>query len=252
MSGQWGTDEESGFDFLDPNDPTSSAFVGVGGIGEIPALPDGEPVATVHDAAPDTFELDGALSDPTGAVHVWLDDDLRVSNVRVSNRWRERLKGADVGQALLLVLRAAQLRPGLNLPETEPEQPPTWPLDRYRLARLTEEIHEIDERSAALDAHPEAVRPQEIQGTPVSGASHNRMVTVQLGLSGATQSIDAEPSWLKSAKSDDLGRALVEAHADAYTRHVPPTVIPGDYDRVSADYARVHATIMAMLRNGIA
>src|SRR5690242_14306535 len=74
-----------------------------------PAAPDGRPPPRPESPADaDGADEAGALSDPTRAVHVWFDDDKRLRQVRISNRWRARLKQKPLAETVLETIRGGQ------------------------------------------------------------------------------------------------------------------------------------------------
>lgn len=241
----WSLEDEEQFDFMDPQDPTASPEPDA----------DGSALAPAHDAAADAAidpELGEGVSDPKGAVHVWFDDDQRVVHVRVSNRWRERLKGDSFAETALRVVARNQPRGGAQQEQGEPaEAIEPRILDTTSVDRLLERTLELDDRLRKLQAtSPDQLEASRFEGQKASGTSGNRQVTVGLTLFGDTERLSVEDEWLSSAKAESIGAAIVEAHADAYAKYTAPTYVMGDYTKLAQERRLLVKETTAMLQRG--
>lgn len=240
---EWSLSDEDQLDFLDPNDPTGSPT---------DAAPTAGGVPTSSADEVDPADLSGAVSDSTGSVHVWVDDDRRLLHVRVSNRWRERLRETPLDHALMTVLRRAQSRvlPAPDVPQAA-EDVVAMTRTEASLDYLLERSLDIRNRRAKLAAKPaDQVRRRRVVGQRVVGQSSSRQVAVTLNVYGNTSAVSCEPDWLKSVKTADLGAAILEAHEQAYAQWSPPTVLPGEYDELAQEGEIIALEAAAMLRRG--
>lgn len=190
--------------------------------------------------------------DSTGSVRIWVDDDRRVTKVRVSNRWRERSRGTTLSSMFDEAFLLAFSRVGFG---TEPDQ--STPavdapkLSGQALAELQQQSFELAEESARLDALPESeVRPSRWEGAAVVGTSENQLVTVRLTLFGYTERVVFDDAWLAQSRVSQICDAVMEAHQDAYSRFVPPVYEPGEREELAFRMDRVSATLMAMMKQG--
>lgn len=244
----WSLTDEDAFDFLDPNDPTSSP---------VDRTPDptsgGAPVPTTTADELDPADTSAAVSDPTGAIHVWVDDERRVLHVRLSNRWRERLgKDAALDQAVLAVIRRAQSRvtPGLDVPRAT-EDVVAMARNEASLDYLLERTMLLRDRRRKLQAKPsDEVRRRTVVGQRPTGHNGGRQVSVTIDVYANTAAITLDPDWVPSARTADLGVALVEAHQAAYAQWSPPEVEPGEYEELAHESELIAGEAAAMLRRG--
>lgn len=238
---------DEAYEFYDPSD--SGAF----------ADPTGPPVDSSASAdehidsdVPDGM-ADGAVSDPTGAVHVWFDDQHRVTRVRVSNRWRERLRKEkkELAEVLVELLRMQQTRPAAPLPEPEVSSTTTTErLNDVTLDRLMERSKELDRLGDALRARTD-VRRTRLVGERVTGSSSNRMVQVMIDPRAHTGEIHLDRAWLDHATAATLGEAITQAHLDAYGRWTPPQTEFGEWDLLNVERRAVTAELAALMNNGL-
>lgn len=238
----WSLEVESQFDVMGPSDPAC-------------APPDEEtPDAGGSAPAPggSSVDADGALTDASGAVHVWLDDEQRVARLRVSNRWRERLKDASLADTLVSLVGGYQPMSGVDLSLEQASEPvDPRPLSSEALDALLERTLELDDKRAKLaQRSPDEVTPTRMEGASVEGRSANRMVSVTLAAHGATIAVTLDDDWLPRAKAEDLGNAVMEAYRDAYAQWRPPTVALGDWARLAAEGDLLQREAMAMLARG--
>ncbi|MGO1974137.1 MAG: hypothetical protein ACTH2Q_14375 [Propionibacteriaceae bacterium] len=231
---QWGLDEEDEYDF-------DLASEGTSGIGE-----------TSEQAA---VEIDGgdwdpadAVSHPSGAVHLWFEDR-QVRHARVSNRWRERVKDDSLEVVVADVLQRGQ-GPQVGWAPTIPDL--DEPFLRSSLSDVLESFVErtldLDDKARRMAELPDdEVRRTHHEGAEVEGLSRNRAVRVLLTIHGTTKELSLEGEWLEKARAEDIGAAIVEAHADAYARHTPPTVELGDHARLAQERHQLTTEILAAL-----
>lgn len=261
----WSLTEQDSYDFLDPNDPTSSPVDRPGGEsssdGSSGATTSGVRTTTAADLDP--ADLSDAISDPSGAVHVWVDADRRLLHVRLSNRWRERLMTvgqpkssapADVklDQVVLSVLRRAQSRvtAGLDVPRAT-EDVAAMSRNDASLAYLLERSMAVRDRRRKLEAKPaEEIRRRRVVGQRPVGHSAGRQVSVTLDVYANTVKVTLDEGWLSSVKTADLGPAIVDAHRAAYEQWTPPAVEPGEYEELAREGEILASEAAAMLRRG--
>lgn len=235
--------DESGdadeFEFYDPTAVTDHGTV------------QGAAAAPSAAAAEVDEDADGAVTDPSGAIAFWFDDDRRVVQVRVSNRWRERLGKQTLDEVVLGVLRSGQaLAGGAIWSPDRPEEPAATPLSAEALERLVEQTSQIDAEARELSSRDE-VTPTRFTGEGARGMSDNQMVTVEIDLHGRTTAVTVSPKWSANAKTVDIRDAILQAHQAAYAQWTPPTVVPGDWDLLNAKRTEITNEIMAMFRHGI-
>ncbi len=233
------------YEFYDPADPVAAGDP-TGPPAE--ARTDDTTAADLADGA-----ADGAVSDPSGAVHLWFDDDHRLADVRISNRWRERLRkeGKELSEVAVSLLRLHQARPAVPLPEPEVSSTTTTErLNDVTLDRLMERSKELDRLGDALRARDD-VRRTRLVGERVTGTSSNRMVQVTIDPRGHTGEITLDESWLETATAASLGEAILQAHQDAYSRWTPPQVEYGEWDLLNVERRAVTAELAALMSNGL-
>lgn len=239
----WSLEDDSQFDFMDPNDPTAAH--------ETTAAPRPDGKSSGPDEGEDA-DAGAALSDDRGAVHVWLDDERRVVKVRVSNRWRERLKDTPLGDTVAQTIVSGQSRGEAypDLPEPT-EEVSGHAMSEAALDALLERTLELDDKRHKLEAlPPDQITPTRWEGRGCEGTSANRMVTVALGIQGITHAVRLDEEWLAGAKAADLGQAILEAHQNAYAQFTPPTLVPGDFAKLAAEGELLRREAEAMLARG--
>lgn len=244
----WSLTDEGAFDFLDPNDPTSSP------VDRAPAASAaGAPVPTTTADELDPADTSHAVSDPTEAIHVWVDDERRVLHVRLSNRWRDRLdKDAALDESVLAVIRRAQSRvtPGLDVPRAT-EDVVAMARNEASLDYLLERTMLLRDRRRKLAAKPaEEIRRRRVVGQRPVGANAGRQVSVTLDVYANTHAISFDPEWLADVRTADLGAAIVEAHHAAYAQWSPPVVEPGEYEELAREGELIAGEAAAMLQRG--
>ena len=244
----WSLTDEDAFDFLDPNDPTSSP------VHRSPGTPvGGASVPTTTADELDPADASDAVSDSAGAIHVWVDDERRVLHVRLSNRWRDRLgKDTALDQAVLAVIRRAQTRmtPGLDIPRAT-EDVVAMSRNEASLDYLLERSMLLRDRRRKLAVKPaEDVRRRTVVGVRPVGHDGGRHVSVTIDAYANTHAITLDAEWLPSAQTADLGSALVEAHQAAYAQWSPPVVEPGEYEELAREGELIAGEAAAMLRRG--
>ncbi|SDE58498.1 YbaB/EbfC family nucleoid-associated protein [Auraticoccus monumenti] len=230
------TDEDSSTE--DPLDPTrSTASAGTPASPSRPEDVDAAPAPGPAEPAAD--DADG-VADPTGAVRVQLGEDgLRVVGVRISTRWRERLRKADLGTALTAACRRAQLSSPRPAPlSTFPLDLPTGPyrrtgdraVDWRSFNALLEETLSLSDEGARLRALPESERRRPRRQTPpAEGSTPDGRVRVVLSPAGTVQSVHVSPRWAREqARVAELTEAVTRALAAAYDAWQPPVLEPGD------------------------
>lgn len=231
----WTDEESSTEDPLDPTRGTESA--GTPASASRPEDDDAAPVA--RPAEPSGDDADG-VADPTGAVRVRLGEDgLRVVGVRISTRWRERLRNGGLGGALTAACRRAQLsspRPApvsafpLDLPTGPYRRPRDRSVDWAGFNALLEETLTLSDEGARLRALPEEERRRARRQSPLAeGSSPGGRVRVVLSAQGTVQDVDVNPTWARDhARVAELTEAVTAAFTAAYDAWQPPVLEPGD------------------------
>lgn len=239
----WSLQDEDSFDFSDPNEAAGTPA---------PATGSAEPKDAAGDTETGEVDLSEAISDDSGAVHVWFDEEHRVQHVRLSNRWRERLKDSKLEVALRLALHQGQFQlrafPSVS---ADPVDAPSA-LSADAVERLSERASEVLDKQRKLEAgEPAGVTSSYWKGEQIDGTSQNRMVTVTLDIHGDTAKVGFDQDWLTSVKAADLGQAIVEAHEDAYSRWTRPDAVMGEFGVLAAQHLQIRDEALAMLKRGV-
>ncbi len=202
-------------------------------------------------SAPSGWTPADGFPDSTGSVRVWVDETRRLTNVVVSNRWRERSKGTTLASMFDEAFLLAQARLGVPAP-VEPAQPSRVPpLSWDSLAEMRLRSFEIDEERARLDSLPKSeLRVSRWVGEPVEGDSSNQMVVVRLNIFGLTEQVRFDEDWVASSRVAQVCEGVMEAHQDAYSRYVPASYELGDRDRLSHRSRELSTTLLAMVKRG--
>lgn len=166
----------------------------------------------------------GSVSGGDGIVRIWFDDDRRLSKVRVSPVWFERLQGSQtLESAFAEAFRLAHLDVGkprsFPAPEQEDETDdvvPEFSLENLRamtaeLSSLMDEWDAAVERRLAADPAPEPRR--------VVGRSEG--VTVTLNTAGYPWSVAFDQRWLDDAQVGAICTHVLAAAQRAQSAFVP-------------------------------
>ena len=204
------------------------------------------PTGAGEEWTPDQGYPDSSLS-----VRIWVDDDKRLTKVRISNRWRDRARGTSLSSMFDEAFVLANATLGASVPpfddvpdDTDPSDVLSWDSLDAILAETTRLANE----AAALDQlPPEQVTPNRWVGSPVEGYSINQMVAVRLSIHGRTEKVAFSAEWLRQARVAEVCDAVIEAHLAAYAQFVPPSFEPGDRQRLADRYARLRNQSMALL-----
>lgn len=235
---QWGLEDEDEYDF-----DFDAAPEGGSGIGEVTEQP-----AAVQTEDTAAWDRDDAVSHPTGALHLWFEDR-QVRHARVSNRWRERIKDQTFAEVLSDTLLRGQppmAGDGPMIPDLG-EPFPRRALGDV-LPSFLERTLDLDDATRRLGERPDdEVTHTSHEGTEVEGVSRNRAVTVVLSIHGTTKDLTVDDAWLEKAQAAEIGAAIVEAHADAYARHTPPTVVLGEHARLAQERRQLATEILAAM-----
>lgn len=188
--------------------------------------------------------------DSSRSVRIWMDDEKRLTKVRISNRWRDRAKGTSLSSMFDEAFLLANATLGSSVPPataSAAETPQDTPLSWEALDAVLAETARLDRESAELDEHPEEVTASRWIGASVEGYNAQHTVGVRLSLHGRTEKVDFSEQWLRQARVSEVCDGIMEAHRDAYTRFSPPTYEPGDRERLAGRYARLQEQIMALM-----
>jgi len=203
------------------------------------------PTGAGEEWTPDQGYPDSSLS-----VRIWVDDDKRLSKVRISNRWRDRARGTSLSsmfdEAFLLAnaTLGSSVPPVDDVPAGESDDALSWD----SLDAILAETARLDQEAALLDQQPpDQVIPNRWVGAPVEAYSANHMVTVRLSIHGRTEKVAFSEQWLRQSRVAEVCDAVLEAHRAAYAQFVPPVFEPGDCQLLADRYARLQNQSMALL-----
>lgn len=232
---QWGLEDEEEYDFeLAPDTASDEDETGAEQV--------------VEDGDGGAWDLEDAVSHSSGAVHLWFTER-RLSHARVSNRWRERIKDESLTDVVCDVLQRGQT-PQLGWTPEVPALDEPFPKRSLGdvLGVFLDRTLDLDDRTRQLDEKPddEVVRTHH-EGTEVEGNSRNRAVTVRLTIQGTTKDLVMDEDWLEGARAEEISSAIVEAHADAYSRHTPPTEVLGEYAELARERRQLATEILASM-----
>ena len=222
-----------------------------------------EPLADIDEADPGTDDLlapvgageqwtpEQGYPDSSLSVRIWVDENLRLTKVRISNRWRDRAKGTSLSSMFDEAFLFANASIGSSTsPVTAPASPDqasatlTW----QSLDEILAETVRLNQEAARLDALPYAeVVPNRWVGNRVEGLSANQMVAVLLSIHGRTERIAFSEPWLRQARVAEVCEAVMEAHRSAYAQFVPPVFEPGDRQRLADRFGRLREQSQALL-----
>jgi hypothetical protein len=204
------------------------------------------PTGAGEEWTPDQGYPDSSLS-----VRIWVDDDKRLTKVRISNRWRDRARGTSLSSMFDEAFLLANATLGSSTPpvgDVPDDGGPADALSWDSLDAILAETTRLTKEAAALDQlPPDEVIPNRWVGSPVEGHSANQMVAVRLSIHGRTEKVAFSDQWLRQARVAEVCDAVLEAHRDAYAQFVPPVFEPGDRQRLADAYARLQNQSMALL-----
>lgn len=186
--------------------------------------------------------------DTRRAVRIWVDEDTRrLTKVRLSTRWRDRLGTRRLDDAFTEAFFLANARVGGigTLTAPAPEAPDTDPsLTWEDLPRIQDDVAALLERATELvQRPPEDIAWADFSGEKVSASSAHGNVTVTLSLAGVTESVRFDKSWLAKARMNQIADAVLTAHESAYAKYVPPHFIPGEHDELAMQLAEARAAL---------
>ncbi|MFX4272848.1 hypothetical protein ACQBAR_06670 [Propionibacteriaceae bacterium Y1685] len=160
-------------------------------------------------------------------IRAWFDDSGRLARFTITNRWRERLLGRDLGEEITAVLRQPRsTAAAVTAPEPTLSALPTQ-LSREWLDQLYEESTRDQERAA-----------DPVEEQSVTGRSRSQLVRVELDLDGRARSVSIDSTWLSRCRVGDLCEAVIEAHqsaSDALAALPRPMADPADSMSARAD-----------------
>ncbi len=206
----------------------------------------------------ETWSPDQGYPDSSQSVRIWVDENKRLSNVHISNRWRDRAKGTSLSSMFdeAFLLATAQLADDESgvLPadlDTQPEPTSTEPLTWDSVDEALKRIDQLQAKMAALEAKPEAeVEPSRWVGAEVVGDSNNRMVQVSLDIHGRTKQVHFNEPWLMQSRVSEVRDCVMQAHQAAYKAFQPPTFEYGEHMRLAVEAHRLTEQTMALMRQG--
>jgi hypothetical protein len=204
------------------------------------------PIGAGEQWTPEQGYPDSSLS-----VRIWVDENLRLTKVRISNRWRDRAKGTSLSSMFDEAFLLANATIGSSAPPvtatTEPFEGSAT-LSWESLDEVLAETVRLNEESARLDALPyHEVAANRWLGNRVEGLSSNQMVAVLLSLHGHSERIAFSEQWLRQARVSEVCESVMEAHRSAYAQFVPPVFEPGDRQRLADRYSRLAERSKALM-----
>ncbi|CAI9407891.1 hypothetical protein [Aestuariimicrobium sp. T2.26MG-19.2B] len=195
------------------------------------------------------WEPSHGFPDGYGVVRVWVDDDKRITKVRLSPSWREKS-----GRTPLVMAFASSFTyinsygrddsPSdlLQVDEGEASRPFSWEqIDE--LARRTEQL---TERLGALGPESEG----QWRGTEAVGESPDKLCAIRLELNGDLGSIQFNERKLAQSRVREVTDAVVKAHAAALANFQPAQYEPGEADRLTGELQGLRNEALAMMRRG--
>lgn len=194
---------------------------------------------------------DQGYPDSSLSVRVWVDDDKRLTKVRISNRWRDRARGTSLSSMFDEAFLLANATLGSSTPPIDDPSDgggSTEALSWESLDAIVAETARLAEESAALDQLPaDQVAPNRWVGSPVEAYSANQMVVVRLSIHGRTEKVAFSEPWLRQARVAEVCDAVLEAHRAACAQFVPAVFEAGDRQRLADRYTRLQNQSMALL-----
>lgn len=229
--------------------------VGDGPADRMTTTDDGDAMAPddllVPTGAGEEWTPDQGYPDSSLSVRIWVDDDKRLTKVRISNRWRDRARGTSLSSMFDEAFLLANATLGSSTPpvgDVSDDGGPADALSWDSLDAILAETTRLTKEAAALDQlPPDEVIPNRWVGSPVEGHSANQMVAVRLSIHGRTEKVAFSEQWLRQARVAEVCDAVLEAHRAAYAQFVPPVFEPGDRQRLADAYARLQNQSMALL-----
>lgn len=193
--------------------------------------------------------------DARTSVRIWVDDETRqVTKVRVSPRWREILgpnRSLEQAFAEAFFVASVRVAPALEpdsvVEESTPDPDSTLTWDD--LPDLNEELTRLDERFRQLQQRPaDEIRWARHDGDKT--VAHRGPVSVTLTLEGLAESVRLDRQWLQTAGADQIAAAVLETVRTAYARYQPPEYVPGEFEELALDFARVERDLITIMAKG--
>jgi hypothetical protein len=204
------------------------------------------PVGSGEQWTPEQGYPDSSLS-----VRIWVDESLRLTKVRISNRWRDRAKGTSLSSMFDEAFLLANATIGSSTPPITDMSGPDQAgqtLSWTSLDEILAETVRLTQEAAGLDALPnDDVVPNRWIGNRVEGLSSNQMVAVLLSVHGRSERIAFSEPWLRQARVAEVCEAVMEAHRSAYAQFVPPVFEPGDRQRLADRFGRLQEHSMTLM-----
>lgn len=190
---------------------------------------------------------DGGFSDSDRIVRVWLTDD-RLSRVRISSRWREKLGSRPLGDCFTQALMLANLR----LSEVPERQEPTYehldfsqlpPLGPESLAAFERRFDEVQQRWDDALRHLEEQQPP----VPTVAVARSKGVTVGLDMAGRPASVAFDEKWLARAELVSIRSHVIRACDRARARFVPSDDERSELTSIESEHHLLLTAFRAML-----
>lgn len=190
---------------------------------------------------------DGGFSDAEHIVRVWITDD-RLSRVRVSTRWREKLESRPLGDCFTQALMLANLRLA-DIPKwVEPtyehldfsQLPPLGPVSLMAFERRFEEV----------EARWEATRRRQQERQPLESPAtfaKSKGVTVELNASGRPSKVLFDVKWLERAELVSIRTHVIRACDRARARIVPSVDEGSELASIESEHHLLLTAFRAML-----
>lgn len=208
------------------------------------------------EASLDMFSRDwspaSGFADPQGTVRIWLDDQQRISRVRLSPNWRERLHGT---RGLEMVFTVVFLAINEHIPAEVP-MPALALDDETRQARHPlswEAMNALHQRDQELLEQLADLPPEGYGrwvGDQAVGHSREGSTSIALTPQGQLQSVHFSKSFVDEAPVEAIEASVIEAHRDAQAHYEPPVYEPGEADRLTNALQENRLELLAMMRRG--
>lgn len=207
-----------------------------------------------HPESADQWHPSHGFTDSRMAVRIWLDESARrISKVHVSSRWGEilgpnrELQDAFDEAFFVASIRLASGNEPLDFGNgSEPEADPDSPLTMADLPTVSERMLVLSEKQQALLAKPDhEVRWADLDGERV--LVERGPVVLSLSWAGLAERVRFDRTWLRSATSEQIASAVLQAANSAYARYVPPAFVPGEHEELATEFFQAQCDLLSIM-----
>lgn len=187
--------------------------------------------------------------DGLGVLRIWIDDEGRITKVRLSPSWREKLGKTPLavafGQSFTYInswARPEAKGVDLSADDRQASQPFGW-----------EQIDRIARRTTQLQEQLDSLGPEaegQLRGRKVVGESPDKLCAITLELNGELGGIQFNGRKLAESRVRDVTDAVVKAHAAALAEFEPGEYVAGEADRLRNELQGLRNEALAMMRRG--